>query len=175
MRSYDRIEPAPRSALLLHHASPAAVAVQAASGAMGPRSSYVGSEDLSCRWSMPTRHPIAATCGNWRSPHWCTNRDLPLLMPIGRGDTDFTLASGAPVGAVRCVAGPTRPWPSHAHGDTAWRLISHLSLNYLSLTDTDARQGAVALRELLALYGNLAEMSSSPAGRWRLFGARPYR
>jgi len=58
---------------------------------------------------------------------------------------------------VRCLAGPTKPHPSHAHGDTAWRLISHLSLNYLSIADSDTRQGAVALRELLALYGDLAE------------------
>jgi type VI secretion system protein ImpG len=60
---------------------------------------------------------------------------------------------------VRCLAGPTKPRPSHAHGDTAWRLISHLALNYLSLADSDARQGAVALRELLALYGDRAEAS----------------
>jgi type VI secretion system protein ImpG len=87
----------------------------------------------------------------------CTNRDLPLHMPVGQGETDFTLNASAPVRAVRCLAGPTKPRPSHAHGDTAWRLISHLSLNYLSIADSDARQGAVALRELLALYGDLAE------------------
>jgi type VI secretion system protein ImpG len=80
-------------------------------------------------------------------------------MPVGRGDTDFTLASGAPVRAARCLAGPTKPRPSHAHGDTAWRLISHLALNYLSLADSGARQGAVAFRDLLALYGDLAEVS----------------
>jgi type VI secretion system protein ImpG len=78
-------------------------------------------------------------------------------MPVGRGETDFTLGSGAPVKAVRCLTGPTQPRPSRAHGDTAWRLISHLSLNYLSLTDTDNHHGAAALRELLALYGDLAE------------------
>jgi type VI secretion system protein ImpG len=61
------------------------------------------------------------------------------------------------VKSVRCLAGPTQPRPSHAYGDTAWRLISHLSLNYLSLADGDVRQGARALRELLALYGDLAE------------------
>ncbi|HQC71547.1 MAG TPA: type VI secretion system baseplate subunit TssF, partial [Candidatus Competibacteraceae bacterium] len=57
------------------------------------------------------------------------------------------------------LAGPTRPYPSPAHGDSAWRLISHLTLNYLSLADSDARQGAAALRELLTLYGPLAELS----------------
>src|SRR3546814_6241383 len=44
-----------------------------------------------------------------------------------------------------------------AEGETAWRLISHLSLNYLSLTDTDARQGAAALREILTLYADTGE------------------
>ena len=82
----------------------------------------------------------------------CTNRDLPLTMPLGLGRTDFTLESGAPVAAVRCVAGPTRPRPSNAENDVAWRLISHLSLNYLTLADSDPQQGAVALRELLRLY-----------------------
>jgi type VI secretion system protein ImpG len=39
----------------------------------------------------------------------------------------------------------------------AWRLISHLSLNYLSLVDSDRGQGAAGLREILSLYGDLAE------------------
>ena len=125
----------------------------------GPRSSYVGSE-VFLSLVDADEAPYRGSLRQLAVTTWCSNRDLPLLMPIGRGDTDFTLASGAPVGAVRCLAGPTRPRPSHAHGDTAWRLISHLSLNYLSLIDSDARQGAVALRELLALYGDLAEMAT---------------
>jgi type VI secretion system protein ImpG len=60
---------------------------------------------------------------------------------------------------VRCVAGPSAPRPSHAWGQTSWRLISHLSLNYLSLTDSPGGNGAAALRELLQLYGDLAEPS----------------
>ena len=82
----------------------------------------------------------------------CTNRDLPLQMAIGRDTTDFSLESGAPVLSVECIAGPTRPRPSHAYGDTAWRLISHLSLNYLSIVDSNSADGAVALRDLLSLY-----------------------
>lgn len=75
-------------------------------------------------------------------------------MPIGRGGSDFTLESGAPVLAAHCISGPTKPKPSFAHGDTAWRLISHLSLNYLSLTDTDEAEGSAALREILGLYAD---------------------
>ena len=37
---------------------------------------------------------------------------------------------------------------------TAWKLISHLSLNYLSLVERRRRAGAEMLRELLALYAD---------------------
>jgi type VI secretion system protein ImpG len=73
-------------------------------------------------------------------------------MNVGNGTTDFTLADSAPVKAIRCLAGPSRPRASHAHGNSAWRLISQLSLNYLSLSEEG--QGAAALRELLRLYGD---------------------
>ncbi len=124
----------------------------------GPRSSYIGSETYLSLVDA-NEAPYRGSLRQLAVTTLCTNRDLPLHMPLGLGDTDFTLMSGAPVGAVRCVAGPSWPQPSHAHGDTTWRLISHLSLNYLSLADSDSRQGAVALRELLALYGDLAEAS----------------
>lgn len=87
----------------------------------------------------------------------CTNRDLPLQMSVGHGRTDFTVDSGAPVESVRVVAGPSPPRESHAWGETTWRLISHLSLNYLSLSDAGDGRGAVALRDLLALYADLAD------------------
>ena len=75
-------------------------------------------------------------------------------MTIGEGKTDFQLESGAPWKGARCVAGPSAPRPSHAWGAMNWRLISHLSLNYLSITDGPDGQGAAALRELLQLYGD---------------------
>lgn len=82
----------------------------------------------------------------------CTNRDLPLRMPINRGRTDFTLDGIAAIDSVRCAAGPTPPRPACMEGEIAWRAISHLSLNYLSLLDAPDEQGAVALRDLLKLY-----------------------
>jgi len=87
----------------------------------------------------------------------CTNRDLPKLMLVGEGATDFTLEISAPVDAVCCLVRPTDPKPSHAEGEHAWRLISHLSLNYLSLVNNDETQGATALRDLLRLYGEYAD------------------
>ena len=139
------------SAALLHGPPRAAASVARGSGATGPRSSYVGSE-VFLSLVDPAEAPYRSDLRQLAVDALCTNRDLPLLMPVGAGKTDFTLESGAPVEAVRCVAGPTpRRTPSARTGDVAWRLISHLSLNYLSLTDTDG-QGAAALREMLALY-----------------------
>jgi type VI secretion system protein ImpG len=91
----------------------------------------------------------------------CTNRDLPLLWrkSIGQGQTDFTLELSAPVEAVRCLIQPTAPRPADADGHIAWLLISQLSLNYLSLLDNGADEGALALRELLELYANRRDVS----------------
>ncbi len=117
----------------------------------GPRSTYIGSEtfvSLVDSQQAPYRHDLRQL----GVTALCTNRDLPLFMSVGNGKTDFTLADSAPVGAVRCVARPSRPRASHAHDAKAWRLISQLSLNYLSLSEQG--QGAAALRELLRLYGD---------------------
>jgi type VI secretion system protein ImpG len=45
-------------------------------------------------------------------------------------------------------------------GEYAWRVISHLSLNYLSLIDENSEEGAAALRELLELYSNYSTLST---------------
>jgi type VI secretion system protein ImpG len=75
-----------------------------------------------------------------------------LQMPLGIGKTDFTLDSAAPVDAIRCIKGPSKPYSPLADGAIAWQFISHLSLNYLSLLDANEREGAAALREMLELY-----------------------
>ena len=122
----------------------------------GPRSSYLGGEvfiSLVDADAAPYHHDLRQLA----MQVLCTNRDLPLQLPLGKGETDFVFDIGAPVQSVRCVAGPTKPRPSFPRGDNAWRLISHLSLNYLSLCDQDVTQGATALRELLALYGDQSD------------------
>ena len=121
--------------------------------AQGARSSYVGSE-VFLALVDPDEAPFRSQLKQLAVGVTCTNRDLPLHLPVGQRASDFLLETGAPVTAVRCVAGPTPPRPSYAHGDPTWRLISHLSLNYLSLTDAADGGGASALRELLALYGD---------------------
>ncbi len=117
----------------------------------GPRSSYIGHDlyiSIVDAENAPFRHDLRQLGLDLL----CTNRDLALSMPVGKQHTDFTLAVSAPVAAVRCVIGPTAPRPCRGDGEYAWRFISHLGLNYLSLVDNDALHGAAALRELLSLY-----------------------
>jgi type VI secretion system protein ImpG len=126
----------------------------------GPRSTYVGSE-LFISLVDGQNGPYHDDLKQLSLQALCTNRDLPLHMSVGGGSTDFQVESGAPVASVRCVAGPTPPHESHAWGGTSWRLISHLSLNYLSLTNTGEGDGAEVLRELLQLYAHLADAAQS--------------
>jgi type VI secretion system protein ImpG len=133
----------------------------------GARSSYVGSEvfiDL----VDPAQAPIRPTLKQLAINTLCTNRDLPLHIPVGQKRSDFSLELGAPVEAVRALAGPTPPRASYAHGDPTWRLVSHLALNYLSITDDSNGGGASALREMLSLYGD----ASDPIIRKQIEGIR---
>jgi type VI secretion system protein ImpG len=79
---------------------------------------------------------------------------LPIQLPISVGDSDLATELYSPVASIRWVAVPTVPISSTAEGDPSWRIISHLSLNYLSLLDANEGEGAVALRDLLKLYVN---------------------
>ena len=82
---------------------------------------------------------------------WCLNRDLPGRLPFGGGHPHLKLSTGStPVETIQCVTPPTPTLRPAVGRRGYWRLISHLSLNHLSLTDTG--EGADALREILKLY-----------------------
>ncbi|TWU23431.1 hypothetical protein Pla52o_29670 [Novipirellula galeiformis] len=120
---------------------------------LGSRSSYLGDDvflSLVDADQSPYRHDLRQL----RVQTLCTNRDLPLQMPLGVGETDFSLTIGAPVSSVICVAGPSRPVPSRSHesGNLLWQLVSSLTLNYLSLSDLPDGRGAMAIRDLLKLF-----------------------
>ena len=121
--------------------------------ATGRRSTYAGSDVFLSLVdaAMAPYHPDLRQLG---IRALCTNRHLPIQMAVGVGRTDFTMDLSGPVAAIRVLSGPTLPQPSLAEGRFAWRLISHLSLNYLSLTDAPGEDGAKALREILKLYTN---------------------
>jgi type VI secretion system protein ImpG len=118
----------------------------------GPRTAYVGSE-VFLSLVDGAEAPFSSDLKQALADTWCTNRDLPLLLTPGQGETDLTPKTSVPVRAVRFLMGPTAPRPAAGEGSLPWRLIGHLALNYLSLIDGNAEEGASALRELLALYG----------------------
>ncbi|MBU0754425.1 MAG: type VI secretion system baseplate subunit TssF, partial [Planctomycetes bacterium] len=143
----------------------------------GSRSGYIGGE-VFISLVDADQAPFRSDLRQLGVEVLCTNRDLPMYMSLGQGRTDFTLESGAPVESIRCLSGPTRPRPSFAEGDTSWRLISHLSLNYLSLVDNENDRGAAALRQLLMLYApegdtaahrqieGVTSIAAKPITRW---------
>jgi type VI secretion system protein ImpG len=125
----------------------------------GPRSTYAGSEAF-LSLVDGKEGPYHTDLKQLAVDTLCTNRDLPLLMSLGTGKSDFTLETGAPVDSIRCVVGPSEPHGSPAWGDSSWRLISHLSLNHLSVANAQDGLGAAPLRQMLQLYADLGSTSS---------------
>lgn len=136
---------------------------------VGTRTNYVGTE-VFMSLCDPAAAPYAQELTQISVITLATNRDLPLIMPTG-GQSDFTLDAAAPVRAVRMLGVPSRPVAPVLDGSAAWRCISHLSLNYLSLTDLNEQDGAAALREMLRLYASDEES----AVRRHLEGIRSVR
>jgi type VI secretion system protein ImpG len=125
----------------------------------GARSSYIGSEVF--LGLVDSAHaPFSGDLRQLSIQTLCTNRDLVLQMPVGLQTSDFTLDVAAPLTKIRVIAGPSRPFAPLADGEVSWRAISHLSLNYLSLVNSTAQEGAAALRELLELYAASSDISA---------------
>lgn len=94
--------------------------------------------------------PLAPDDGTLVVRTLCTNRDLPARLQRFGDAMTLGLEGAAPVSGVRAIRSPTLPLRPPPRRGRFWRLISHLNLNYLSLTDpTD---GGEALREILRLY-----------------------
>jgi type VI secretion system protein ImpG len=80
----------------------------------------------------------------------CTNRELAMELPVGASLRMELPAPLDPKGPVVCLGKPSAPLSPALGGPTAWRLVSHLSLNHLSLSEE--RDGLAALKEILRLY-----------------------
>jgi type VI secretion system protein ImpG len=119
----------------------------------GRRTEYPGSE-VFLRLSDLSHGGEAAGLSQLAVEALCTNRDRPLLLARDRGRY-FTLSRGGPVDEVRCLVGPSMPRALSLDGDLAWRLVSHLSVNYLSTSE--AQSGGEALREMLSLYARFGD------------------
>lgn len=78
----------------------------------------------------------------------CTNRDLPSRLPIGSEDGDFELEGASSIKRIVALTKPTSTLRPPIGRNSLWRLVSHLSLNYLSLVE----EGKEALQKILELY-----------------------
>jgi type VI secretion system protein ImpG len=78
----------------------------------------------------------------------CSNRNLPARLAFGSEDGDFELESNAPLKRIVALKKPTPPLRPSTGKMALWHLISHLSLNYLSLVS----EGRDALQQILRLY-----------------------
>lgn len=90
----------------------------------------------------PTRPPAQVVFAHTL----CTNRGVAEQMPAG---ARMEIEVDAPLQGIVCLTKPTRQATPPLGGQTLWRLVSHLSLNHLSL---DGEAGLAALREILRLY-----------------------
>lgn len=77
-----------------------------------------------------------------------TNRDLPSLLSFGGAGGDLFMEGGSIAREIRMLRKPTTSHCFARGKGSLWRLVSHLSLNHLSLSG----RGVDALRELLRLY-----------------------
>lgn len=116
----------------------------------GARTTYLGSETYVSLVDA-NQAPYASDLAQLGVRALVTNRDLPMLLTTGTKDV-FHLPDGGPIVSVDTPISPTRPRPTLAQGEASWRLISHLSLNYLSIINEDTGGGAQALREMIGLY-----------------------
>jgi type VI secretion system protein ImpG len=104
---------------------------------------YLSLVDLGFRPTLPDEAALVVRTT-------CTNRDLPLLLQRAGEQLHLELEAAAPLARVQCVRTPTTPLRPPQRRGAYWRLISHLSLNHLSLGDV--ARGREALQELLRLY-----------------------
>ncbi len=81
----------------------------------------------------------------------CCNRDLPSMLPFGGGQPQLRMVEGGPpIKAIDCLSPPTPTLRPNLLERSAWKLISHLALNHLSIAGGGS--AAHALRELLRLH-----------------------
>lgn len=102
---------------------------------------YLSLVDLSFRPIHPKMDAVTVKT-------FCTNRDLPSRLPFGSESGDFELELSAPLKRIVALRKPTPTLRPPIGKNIYWRLVSHLSLNYLSLVE----EGKEALQQILNLY-----------------------
>jgi len=102
---------------------------------------YLNVVDVSGRSLFFDRDVVSVRCT-------CSNGDLPSKLPFGVEEGDFEMGTPSPISRIVAIRRPSPTLRYPLSRGSVWRLISHLSLNYLSLVE----DGRDALQEMLRLY-----------------------
>ncbi|MBE7490531.1 MAG: type VI secretion system baseplate subunit TssF [Planctomycetes bacterium] len=87
----------------------------------------------------------------------CTNGALPARLEPG--DIATATQSSPLFASCRNIGRPTATVPAPLKDDLLWRLVAHLSLNYMSLLSVDALRSLVGLYNFRANFDRQAEQS----------------
>jgi type VI secretion system protein ImpG len=110
---------------------------------------YVTFVDLSGAKKTPDRDTVTVRLT-------CSNGELPGRLPFGNEEGDFQLEGGGPITRIVALTKPTDALQPPAQQGLLWRLVSKLSLNYLSLVN----EGVDAFREILRLHNFTGSLSA---------------
>jgi type VI secretion system protein ImpG len=116
---------------------------------------YLHLVDLSSRASLPDAETITVRCT-------CTNRDILARLPFGNESGDFEIEGVGSIKGAVALRKPTATVRPPMGRGALWRLISHLTLNHLSIIE----EGKEAFQEILRLYNlsNSVELEKQIAG-----------
>lgn len=96
----------------------------------------------------PDMDPISPGNSSLSLELTCSNRNLPEQLAYGVPSGDLRMPGGSLAQRISLLRKPTAAVRFACDRGAQWRLISHLSLNHLSLVEG----GAAAFREMLKLY-----------------------
>ena len=122
----------------------------------GARSAYLGTE-VTVQLVDQAQAPFNPHLRHLAAQVWCTNRDLPLLMPYG-GQQDFVLKNiSAPIDGIKILRAPSQPRAPLAQGEYAWRLINQLEQHHFAFDQCSPEQAVQHLQRLLAIHANQSD------------------
>ena len=129
-----------------------------------PSDMYVSLVDVDGVMTEPSAEVLTLRC-------ICTNHDLPSRLDFHASEGDFDAEGFGAVSRIRALHRPTASVDPPRGKGQAWRLISQLSLNYLSLSEGGLR----ALQEILRVhnFSEAAHLENQIASITAL-GTRPH-
>jgi len=110
-------------------------------GEREPSTMSISLVDLNGQLTDPDAEVLTVRCS-------CSNHDLPSRLPFGAESGDFVAEEFPAVKLITALRRPSQSYDPPSGKGQLWRMISQLSLNYLSLTE----DGVGALQEILRLH-----------------------